>query len=209
MYCPSIFSEKRIPVIHDLISRHSLGTWTCWVNDQLVVNHIPFVLDDRVGEFGTLSGHVAKANPIWKFVSEAAPSVVVFQGAQAYITPSWYSSKKEHGKVVPTWNYAVVHAHGCASAIHDKHWLLEHITELSDRKEAGRDTPWKVTDAPENFTKKLTNGIVGISIPIRTLEGRWKMSQNKNELDKKGVVTGLQASASGQEKEMAEMIRTQ
>ncbi len=209
MYCPSIFLESRTPVLHELISSHSLGNWTCWANNQLVVNHIPFLLDASAGEFGTLFGHVAKANPIWEYLKEDVPSVVVFQGAQCYVTPSWYASKKKHGKVVPTWNYAVVHAHGHAAATHDRGWLLEHVTELSDKKEAGREIPWKVADAPENFTNKLTAGIVGITIPIQTLEGRWKVSQNKNEFDKEGVISGLHECKNAQEMEMAELVRNQ
>jgi len=197
MYCPVKFVENRLPVLHDLIRVHSLGTWTCWADDQLVVNHIPFYLDENTGEFGTLFGHVAKANPIWTLITDSTQSVVVFQGPQSYIRPAWYPSKKEHGKVVPTWNYAVVHAHGRPEIIEDKQWLLEHVAMLSDEQEAGQQDPWKVSDAPEEFTHKLVNGIVGISIPIQSLDGRWKVSQNKTIDDASGVVSGLNESGFG------------
>jgi len=197
MYCPLKFVEKRLPILHKLIRNHSLGTWTCWVDNQLVVNHIPFVLDETVGEFGALFGHVAKANPIWKLINSDTESVVVFQGPQSYITPSWYPSKQEHGKVVPTWNYAVVHAHGQPETVKDKQWLLDHVTLLSDEQEASRQNPWQVSDAPEEFTENLANGIVGISIPITALDGRWKVSQNKSVADATGVVAGLNENNSG------------
>jgi len=171
----------------------------------LVVNHIPFYLDEHAGEFGTIYGHVARANPIWKLIDENTESVVVFQGAQSYISPSWYPSKKEHGKVVPTWNYAVVHAHGKPNIIDDKQWLLDHVAMLSNEQESGRQIPWKVSDAPEQFTDKLANGIVGVSIPIQTLEGRWKVSQNKNTADAMGVVSGLNESCGGTES--AKLVR--
>ena len=205
MYCPVKFAENRLPILHELMRSHSLGMWTCWVDNQLVVNHIPFVLDETAGEFGTLHGHVAKANPIWELINNDAVAVVVFQGPQSYITPSWYPSKLEHGKVVPTWNYAVVHAHGKPKVIRDKQWILNHVSTLSDEQEAGRKNPWKVSDAPEDFTNKLANGIVGISIPIKTLDGRWKVSQNKTSADAMGVVAGLNENSAGFES--AELVR--
>jgi len=205
MYCPKKFAENRLSVLHELIRSHSLGTWTCWVDNQLVVNHIPFVLDEAAGEFGTLYGHVAKANPIWTLIDGTTESVVVFQGPQSYITPSWYPSKRAHGKVVPTWNYAVVHAHGKPLVITEKRWLLSHVSMLSDEQEAGRRNPWEVSDAPEEFTDKLVNGIVGISIPIQRLDGRWKVSQNKNTADATGVIAGLMES--GDDVASAELVR--
>jgi len=206
MYCPKEFVEDRVSVLHGLIQNHALGAWTCWADSQLVVNHIPFILDASQGEYGTLSGHVARANPIWKLITDQSPSVVVFQGADAYITPNWYPSKQEHGKVVPTWNYAVVHAHGQPNVIDDADWLLAHVASLSDQHEAGNDTPWKVSDAPEGYTKSLSRGIVGIEIPIRRLEGRWKVSQNKNDADKAGVIKGLKASTKQNERLMQDWV---
>lgn len=206
MYCPRQFVESRPSVLSELIHTHPLGTWTCWADNQLVVNHIPFVLDETTGEFGTLVAHVAKANPIWTSLTNNVPSVVVFQGAQTYISPSWYPSKQEHGKVVPTWNYAVVHAFGQPKAIDDKDWLLAHVTTLSDTHETGRAVPWKISDAPEKFVDTMIKGIVGIEIPIQTLEGRWKVSQNKNAADKAGVVAGLSENSDTSAQEMADLI---
>jgi transcriptional regulator len=149
-----------------------------------VVNHIPFLMRD-----GMLVGHVARANDVWKNL--AGESVVIFQGPEAYITPSWYASKREHGKVVPTWNYAVVHAHGTPRAIEDRDWLYALVTELTDANEASRPQPWKVTDAPAEFVRAQLGAIVGIEIAVARLVGKWKASQNRSAADRRGVIEGL------------------
>lgn len=206
MYTPKHHKETDLKVLHGLIKSHSLGTWITRSNEELVANHIPFLLDSTLGDNGTLVGHVARANPVWKLILPAENSLVIFQGAENYITPSWYPSKQEHGRTVPTWNYAVVHAYGMPRIIEDKTWLLNHLNQLTNEHEKKQETPWAVGDAPEEFIEKLLNGIVGIEIPINKLEGKWKVSQNKNSPDKLGVVKGLLSQESMQAKEMAAYV---
>jgi transcriptional regulator len=176
-----------------------------WANGELVVNHLPFLIDASRGEFGTLVGHVARANPVWRAIADATPSIVVFQGTQKYITPSWYPSKQETGKVVPTWNYAVVHAKGSPRVIQDKDWLRAHVTELSDHHEHDRAVPWKVTDAPSDYIDALLNAIVGIEIPLASLEGKWKLSQNRSAADILGTIAGLSAQGDDESVELAQL----
>jgi transcriptional regulator len=172
----------------------------------LVANHIPFLIDAARGEFGTLVGHVAKANPVWRSLPAEKESMVIFQGPDAYVSPSWYPSKKEHGKVVPTWNYAVVHAFGSPQAIHDHAWLLDLVERLTTKHESGRPASWKVTDAPADYISKRLDVIVGIEIPIRRIEGKWKASQNQPLPDKMGIVAGLNAEARPASAEMARLV---
>ena len=209
MHVPNKFKETNKDVLQNLIRSHPLGTWIISVDDELDVNHIPFVLDSTQGEFGVLKGHVNIANPVWKSLPTATSSAIVFQGAETYITPSWYASKQEHGKVVPTWNYAVVHAHGRANIVRDRNWLFEHLNALSDQQEEKQPEPWKVADAPKEFTDKMINGIVGIEIPISALVGAWKTSQNKNQSDRAGIINGLSNSENSQSTEMASYIAHQ
>lgn len=206
MYIPKHHEETDLAVLHALIKSHPLGAWVTQGDGELLANHIPFLLDAERGECGTLVGHVARANPVWESFSATVDSVVIFQGAEAYITPSWYPSKHAHGKAVPTWNYAVVHAHGLPRAIEDRDWLLRHITQLTDTHEAGQALPWRVSDAPEEFTERLLGAIVGIEIPIARLVGKWKVSQNRPEPDKLGIVAGLLARDDAQSKQMADMV---
>lgn len=206
MYIPKHHEETDLAVLHALIKSHPLGAWVTQGDGELLANHIPFLLDPERGECGTLVGHVARANRVWESFSTTVDSVVIFQGAETYITPSWYPSKHAHGKAVPTWNYAVVHAHGLPRVIEDRDWLLRHITQLTDTHEADQALPWKVSDAPEEFTERLLGAIVGIEIPIVRLVGKWKVSQNRPEPDKLGVVAGLLARDDPQSKQMAAMV---
>ena len=191
MYTPPHFAENDPAVLAALIGAHPLGAWVTTVDGALVVNHIPFLLRPDGGPHGTLVGHVARANDVWQRFAREPESIVVFQGPEAYITPSWYATKREHGKVVPTWNYAVVHAHGTPRAIEDKDWLFALVTALTDSQEAGAAAPWKVTDAPAAFVRAQLGAIVGIEIPLRALVGKWKASQNRSPADRAGVVSGL------------------
>ena len=206
MYVPKHHEESDISVLHALMRSHPLGTWVTQGDGELLANHVPFLVDSAGGEFGTLIGHVARANRVWRSFSKTLHSVVVFQGAQTYITPSWYPSKHAHGKAVPTWNYAVVHAHGLPRAIEDREWLLQHVNQLTNVHEAGQALPWKVADAPPEFTDKLLQSIVGIEIPIARLVGKWKVSQNRPEPDKLGVVAGLLAREDALSREMASLV---
>jgi transcriptional regulator len=191
MYNPSHFRETRVPVLHDLIRRHPLASLVTLGLEGLVANHIPMEIDADPEPFGTLRGHVARANPVWRDSAKDLDALVIFSGPQLYITPSWYPTKQESGKVVPTWNYAVVHAYGPLRPIDDAAWLRDFVTRLTNRHEAGRAMPWKVTDAPADFIERQLTGIVGIEIPVRRLEGKWKVSQNRAAPDRAGVVVGL------------------
>lgn len=206
MYVPKHHEETDIAVLHALIKSHPLGAWVTQSDGELLANHIPFFLDSQRGAHGTLVGHVARANRAWEVFSATVNSVVIFQGVETYITPSWYPSKHAHGKAVPTWNYAVVHAHGMPRVIEDHDWLLQHVTQLTDIHEADQALPWRVSDAPEEFTERLLGAIVGIEIPIAKLAGKWKVSQNKSEPDKLGVVAGLLARDDPPSKQMAAMV---
>jgi len=208
MYIPARFAESDLSVLQLLIEQRPFGTWVTAGEAELVVNHLPFLLDRGRGDNGTLMGHVARSNPVWRQFSAALPSVFVFHGPQAYISPSWYPSKAEHGKAVPTWNYAVVHAHGLPRAIHDRDWLLDHVTRHSAAREAGKASPWQVSDAPAAFVEALLQGIVGIEVPISKLEGKWKVSQNRPAADRLGAAAGLREQGDETAIAMAELIRS-
>lgn len=207
MYIPTHHAETNTATLHALLHLRPLGTWITQCNGELSANHIPFLLDLERGEFGTLQCHVARANPVWASNSSTAESLIVFQGADTYITPSSYPSKHAHGKAVPTWNYVAVHAYGMPRVIEDKAWLLTHLNRLTDRHESTQAHPWKVSDAPIEYIDKLLNAIVGIEIPIARLLGKWKVSQNRSEADRLGVAAGLLNEGSDSSREMAEMVR--
>jgi len=207
MYVPKHFEERDVGVLHALIRSHPLGAWVTQIDGALVVNHIPFLVDPARGQYGTLAGHVARANPIWRTFSGDLPSVVIFQGPQGYITPSWYPSKHAHGKAVPTWNYAVVHAHGMPRAIEDGDWLLGHVTALSDLHESQRAVPWSVSDAPPDYIDTMLKSIVGIEIPVSALDGKWKTSQNRTLPDKLGTIAGLYDRGDANSRQMAALVQ--
>ncbi|MBA3254126.1 MAG: FMN-binding negative transcriptional regulator [Pseudomonadota bacterium] len=206
MYVPSHFAESSVDVLHDLIRTHPFGALIVLASGGLDANHIPFEIDPEPAPFGTLRGHVARANPVWRDFSAQVDALVLFQGAHAYISPAWYATKKEHGKVVPTWNYAVVHAHGPLRVIDDRAWLRQFVGKLTDRHEATRSDPWKVTDAPAEFIDTMVAAIVGIEIPIAKLTGKWKVSQNRPEKDRAGVVEGLVHPPSDLATSMAQLV---
>lgn len=167
---------------------------------------MPFFLDRTRGPYGTLLGHVARANIVWRVLPPDTPSVVMFQGAQSYITPGWYPGKAEHGKVVPTWNYVVAHAHGTARVIEDPTWMLNMLNRLTDSQKSGQTLPWRVEDAPPDYIRKLMRGIVGIEIPIDRVDGKLKASQDEDMQDRHGTVKGLQSYHSQQSQNMAELV---
>jgi len=210
MYVPQHFEETDRAVLHALIQAHPLGTWVTPGDDgALIANHVPFLVDAERGEHGTLVAHVARANPVWRSFSRSSDSIVVFQGAHAYVSPSWYPGKQAHGKVVPTWNYAVVHAHGRPQAIDDRDWLLRLVSRLTDTNEAAQARPWKVADAPSDYIDQMLKAIVGIEIPIARLEGKWKLSQNRPEVDRLGVAAGLAARDDAMAAAVAALMRKQ
>jgi transcriptional regulator len=193
MYVPKHFEETRIEVLHALMRQHPLAALVATTPQGLDASHVPFEVDREPAPYGTLRCHVARANPLWQTLTSAPETLVIFQGDDAYISPSWYVAKQEHGKVVPTWNYAVVHAHGRARVVHEADWLRTLVTALTDRHEEGRADRWRVTDAPAEYVEKMLGAIVGIEIPITRLIGKWKMSQNRSSVDRRGVVVGLES----------------
>jgi transcriptional regulator len=206
MYMPAHFEETRPEVLHALLRAHPLATWVVQGGDGLLVNHIPFLLDADRGPHGTLVGHVARANPVWRSL---APSVAVFQGAQAYISPSWYPTKRAHGKVVPTWNYAVVHVHGMPRAIESRDEVLAIVTRLTQTHEAASAVPWSVSDAPSDYIDQMLKAIVGIEIPIERWVGKWKASQNRSAPDRLGTVAGLRQRGDEQSLAMAALVASE
>lgn len=206
MYCPEPFAETRLDVLHALIRTHPLATLVTVQGETLEADHIPFLLDADRGANGTLRGHLARANPLSRRLAGLGEVLVVFQGPQCYISPSWYPSKHEDGRVVPTWNYAVVQARGRVRAIDDADWLLGLVTELTGVHEAAQATPWKVSDAPREYTERMLGQIVGIEIPIARLQGKWKVSQNRSPADRRGVVAGLQSASTERCAAMARLV---
>ena len=206
MYLPSHFAEARVEVLHDLIRAYPFGTLVVLASNGLDANHIPFEIDPEPAPFGTLRGHLARANPLWKDFSAQVDALAIFQGPHTYISPSWYPTKKEHGKVVPTWNYAVVHATGPLRVIDEQAWVRRFVEQLTHRHEAHRSDPWQVTDAPAHFVDTMTSAIVGIEIPISRLTGKWKVSQNRPEKDRAGVVEGLLQDRSDASNKMAQLV---
>lgn len=192
MYQPPAFREERPEILHALIRAHPLATLITAGPGGLIANLVPFILADT-GNRGTLRAHIAKANDQVEPLRAGAETLVVFQGPQAYITPSWYAAKKEHGRVVPTWNYVVVQVRGTPRVIDDPAWLRDQIGHLTASQENPRPAPWSVSDAPEDFVRAQLNAIIGIEIPILTIEGKWKVSQNRSAADREGVVAGLRA----------------
>ncbi len=191
MYVPSHFEEQRVEVLHQLIRERPLATLVTLGSGVLNANHIPFELDAEPTPFGTLHGHVARANPVWRDFSSEVDALLIFHGPQTYVTPSWYPTKNDTGEVVPTYNYIVVHASGAMKIVHDREWLRGLVTRLTHRFESDRAAPWHVTDAPPPFIDKQLAAIVGIEIPIAKLIGKWKVSQNRPAVDREGVARGL------------------
>ena len=204
MYRQPAFEEERLDVLHDLIRAHPLAALVVLQDGEITANHIPMILAADEGEQGVLRGHISKANPLGKGASSSVEALAIFQGPQAYVSPSWYPSKAEHGKAVPTWNYAVVHAHGPLRFIDDPQSLREHVERLTFEHEQNRPDPWSTNDAPEAYIGGLLKGVVGVELPIARLEGKWKMSQNKNDQDRLGVSDGL---ANEGQLEMAQQVR--
>jgi transcriptional regulator len=201
MYVPPLFKEDRIDVLHDAIRRTGLATLVSLTPDGLIASHVPMLLDTEPAPYGTLIGHLARPNPQAR--GSIGEALAIFQGPEAYITPSWYETKRQSGKVVPTWNYVAIHAYGPVEFFHERERLRDVVTRLTERQEAHRTEPWAVTDAPADFIEGMLNGIVGFVLPITRIDGKWKMSQNRPAEDRSGVVAGLVAE--GRE-DVAELI---
>lgn len=192
MYRPPAYREDRPEVLREAIRAHPLGTLVTSGSSGLIANVLPFSLHSGA-DGDVLRGHLAKANEQLADLREQAPTLVLFQGPQAYVSPSWYPTKQEHGRVVPTWNYVVVQVRGTPAIIEDEDWLLAQINELTNLHEEKRADPWRVTDAPRSFVQAQLKGIAGLEVPISRLEGKWKVSQNQPERNQQGVVAGLRS----------------
>jgi transcriptional regulator len=193
MYLPASFKEERVPVLHDAIRRIKVGQLVTLGSEGLEASPLPMLIDPEPAPFGTLYGHLARANPQWKRAAATPEALVTFLGPNAYVTPSWYAAKREHGKVVPTWNYITVHATGTPRWIEDRDELLGIVTRLTNTHEGERKAPWAVTDAPADYIDGMLKAIVGFALPITRLDGKWKLSQNRNPADIAGVREGTAA----------------
>jgi len=206
MYLPGAFEESRTDVLHDLVRAHPLGAVATVRDGSIAVDHIPFLLDATAGALGTLHGHVARANALWRELAGGRECLVVFTGPDAYISPSWYPGKHEHGRVVPTWNYAVVHARGTPRVFDDADWVRAHLAKLTATQEARSAEPWQLADAPEDFVTGMIGHVVGIELPIAALAGKWKVGQNRSSADRAGVVAGLRRRGDAADLAMAALV---
>ena len=207
MYVPQHFREERVEVMAELMRHYPLATLITAGDDGLIANHVPMLYDPEPAPFGTLRGHVARANPQWRMERPEIGALAVFQGPQAYVSPSFYPSKPQHPEVVPTWNYAVVHAHGRVIIHDDAAWLRRMVTDLTEAQESAFAEPWHVTDAPDAYIDGLLKAIVGVELRIARLEGKWKASQNRADVDRAGVVERLASSETPGAREMGEIQR--
>ncbi len=191
MYVPDQFAETDVAALHEAIRRIALGALITLGPRGMVASHVPMLVDPRPAPFGTLLGHVARANPQWQEASRETEALAIFLGPNAYVSPSLYATKRATGKVVPTWNYVAVHAYGPVRFFDDSGRLLDVVTRLTDAHEAKRRDRWRVSDAPAEYTRGMLKAIVGFEMPIARLEGKWKMSQNRPAADLPGIVEGL------------------
>lgn len=205
MYQPDHFRVDDLPQMHALMRGRPFAALVSAGAAGLYATHLPTVLKEE-GPFGTIECHLARANPHWKDLAAGGEALMIFQGPDAYITPNWYPSKTETQKVVPTWNYAVVHAYGVPEVMQHKDWLRRHVGELTAQQETTEARPWEVSDAPESYIDVMLRGIVGFRFVIGRLEGKWKMSQNRGTKDREGVGRGLSQRGKGDDLEMAEIV---
>lgn len=206
MYLPKQFAEPRLDVLHQLILAHPLSTLVTSGPSGLNANHIPLHLSPAPAPFGCLRGHVARANPLWRDSDLSVDALAIFQGPDAYVTPSWYPTKTESGKGVPTWNYAVAHAYGRLRVVDNREWLREHLAAMTAHQEARFDAPWQLEDAPADFLEQMLTAVVGIEIVISRLVGKWKTSQNQPARNQAGVVRGLRATGVASAMAMADLV---
>lgn len=209
MYCPTAFRQDDLASLHAQIRASGLALLTSAGAQGLQASHLPLLLESGEGEFGTLYGHFARANPQWRELAAGAEVLAVFSGPDAYIHPGWYPAKAEHGKVVPTWNYIAVHAWGQAEVFDDAARLRPLVARLSEQHEQGRAQPWALSDAPDDYIESMLRAIVGFALPIRRLEGKWKLGQNRSGADQAGVREALAASVNPRERELATRLASE
>ena len=200
------FREDRIEALHDAIRTIAFGTLLTHVNGEFVATHLPFEVDAEPAPNGTLRGHIGRYNPQWREIGEGIPALAIVQGPHAYVSPSWYPGKREDPRQVPTWDYVVVHAHGTLHTMDDPDRLSAHLERLVKRNEDARAEPWKITDAPADYLREQMRYIVGLELRIERLEGRYKLSQNRDAADQEGARAGL-ASGNERERAVAEAIQ--
>jgi transcriptional regulator len=205
MYTPAPFKEDRTDVLHAMMQDIGAAAIVGHGEDGLVATHAPIELDPEPAPFGTVRFHFAKANPQAGAIKEGQEILLIFQGPQGYITPSWYPSKHLTGKAVPTWNYVAIHAYGKVSAFEDATRLLAHLAALTARFERAYHLPWTIDQAPEGFIDGMCRAVTGFEIPLERIEGKWKMSQNKSAHDRIGVINGLRAQGDGLGQIMADL----
>jgi transcriptional regulator len=206
LYLPAHFEEKRTPVLHALMRARPLATLVTLGGSGLEANHIPVETLTEPPPHGLIRGHVARANPVWREYRADSEALAIFQGPQAYVSPTFYPSKQETGEVVPTWNYAVVHARGTLRFVQDTAWLRAFVERLTFEHERSREAPWRVEDAPPPYIEKMLSMIVGFEFSIASLTGKWKLSQNHPAANRRGVVNGLRAAAGPDSAEIADML---
>jgi transcriptional regulator len=206
MYTPEAFRETRPDALRELMRRHPLAALVAATPEGLTANHVPLVFDPSAGPCGVLRGHVARANPMWRVVAAGSSVLAIFQGPDHYVTPSWYPGKTAHGKVVPTWNYAVVHAHGTITWQEEAAWLRAFLEVLTRTHESHRAEPWQVSDAPESYIERQLKSIVGFEITCSSLTGKWKLGQNRTAEDRTGVAAGLAAEGTGEAGRMLDLL---
>jgi transcriptional regulator len=205
MYLPDQFREQDVSELRALMRARPFAALVSAGPAGLYASHLPTVLKQE-GSHGVIECHLARANPHCKELGEVGEALMIFQGAEGYITPNWYPTKADSGKVVPTWNYAVVHAYGRPEVEDDIEWLRRHVGELTAQQERSEAAPWAVTDAPERYIDVMLRGIVGFRFVITRLEGKWKMSQNREKEDAEGVVGGLGRRKQGDDLEVASIV---
>lgn len=203
MYLPAAFRQDDLTELHRQITNSRLAIMVSHGPGGLQASHLPLLLVADEGKYGTLYGHFAKANPHWRDLAAGSETLVIFSGPDAYVSPSWYPSKAEHSKVVPTWNYIAVHAQGQAEVFDDPGRLRRLLGRLSAHHEAARPHPWAIDDAPRDYLDHRLRAIVGFALPIRRLEGKWKLSQNRPDIDRQGVWKELGASSDERARELA------
>jgi transcriptional regulator len=206
MYVPAHFKEDRVAVMHDAIRQYGFGTLVTFSGEEMEASHLPLLLDPEPAPLGTVLGHVARANPQWQRVKPGIEALAIFLGPNTYITPSWYPTKQQNGKVVPTWNYLAIHAYGTLSFYDDPVELRAHVARMTDTHESERAAPWALSDAPESFVQGMLRAIVGFKLRITRLEGKWKMSQNRPAQDVAGVLKGLAGEDGEVHEEVAEIV---
>ena len=207
MYVPPLFAETDVPRLHEAIRAARLASLGTFGETGIEASHVPMLIDPEPAPWGTIYGHIARTNPQWQRFDAAVPALAIFLGPEAYVSPAWYPTKQQTGKVVPTWNYVAVHAYGPLRFFEDAESLLSIVTRLTERHEKDRPEPWRVDDAPADYIASMLKAIVGFALPIARLEGKWKMSQNRPHQDRLGVVEGLTREGGAAEATVAALVQ--